>query len=327
MAAPAKLVTVHGTLFKLEGSYGAGGSLSTATDGVQADELPKFSPGYVNKGDRPRPPGMLGYQRKLPPSGKFIEFPFKHAPKGTGTAFTASNFWTFHAMLRACGYDAVVDVTGGSEKWTYTPTPGPTGYASGVASLYGRGELWPATGILGDFTWGFKGPEAPVFDFAFKGLLGAYTDVGVPTITYPNATLSAPKAISVPFTLFGVSQATLREATIKLGRTFQPRADVVSGGHLGFAPISRTPTLEVLVETPLIATQDFFQAWEQATNSAWLLTVGATQYLRMKWSGAAAQIMQEPKLEDDGAIALTRLTLQLNPSSPTANDDLQLVTD
>jgi len=295
MAAPAKFVTVLGVLGKTEASYGAGGSLSASTDGIQADELPKLVAAYANEGQRPAPPGTTGGQRKVAPSGKTGDLPLKHAPKLPGAAYSSSVFFSAHNMLRWCGMDVAGSFVGGSEKWTYTPTPGPSGYASGVMSLYVRGELWPFTGVLGDFTWGFKGPEVPAFDFAFKGLLGTYSDVSVPAITYPYDVRDAIKATNATCSLFGVSQATLREATLKFNRGLQPRLDVLSGGHLGFAPTRRAPTLEVLVETPLIATQDFFSAYEQAINTAWSLNLAnAGQYNRMKWSGAGAQIMSPP---------------------------------
>jgi hypothetical protein len=329
MAAPAKLITIYGLLGKTEASYGVGGSLAAATDGLLAEELPKFTPGYANDGLRAAPPSNLGYQPKVAPSGKFVDpFPFKHAPKLPGNAYSASNFWTAHNPLRWCGFDGAVTTTGGLEKWVYTPTPGPTGYASGVMSGYARGELWPITGVLGDFTWGFKGPEVPVFDFTFKGLLGNYTDVAVPSITYPFNGQNALKSVNVALSLFGVTQVAVREATLKLGRTLQPRLDVMTSGHLGFVPLRRTPTLEVLVETPAIATQDFYAAWEAAQNGAWSLGINqGTQYNRYKFSGSAAQLMSAPKLEDDGAIALTRLTLQLVPTLLTNNDDLTITTD
>lgn len=328
MAAPPKLVPLYGVTGKIEASYGAGGSLSASTDGILPDAQPKLAVTYANDGVRPAPAGTLGYQRKVAASGKVGDLPLKHAPKMPGSAYSSSVFFTAHNLMRLCGFDATGSFVGGSEKWTYLPTPGPGGYASGVMNLYARGELWPFTGVLGDFTWSFKGPEVPVFDFALKGLLGSYTDSSLPSIAYPYDGRDPIKAVSLPtFTLFSTTQLGVREATIKLGRNLVPRLDVMSSGHLGYAPARRTPTLEVLVEAPALATQDWWTAFETAPVAAWSLTVGSVQYNRMKWSGANCQLMAPPKWEDDGAVALLRLTMQLNPSSTTAVDDLQLVTD
>lgn len=326
--APAKFVDVYGAVLKTESSYGAGATVNNATDGILSDDMPKIAPIYANDGKRPAPPSALGSQRGVVPSGKTFDLQgFKHSPKLPGSAFSNSVFWTAHNPLRWCGMDAAVTLTGGSEKWVYTPTPGPTGYASGAGNIYVRGELWPVSAILGDWVWQFKGPEVPYFTFNFKGLLGQYSDTLPPSITYPYDSRDPLKAVSLPvFSLFGVSQATCREATIKYGRTLKDRLDVVAGGSLGHAPERRNPTLEVLIETPAIATEDFFSAWEAATVGAFSMQVNTVQYNRLKWAGNV-QLSAPPKLEDDGAVALSRLTFRLLPSAMGANDDISITTD
>src|SRR4051812_21177752 len=124
----AKSIVIHGMTCLVEASYNAGGSPATSTDGVQLAELPQLVPDWANDGARAMPPGTTGYQRRVGASGRFATASFKAEPKGAGAAYSASVTPNIHKLLRAAGFDAAVTVTGGSEKWTYTPTPGPVGY-------------------------------------------------------------------------------------------------------------------------------------------------------------------------------------------------------
>lgn len=335
MAAPSKLVTIYALLAKLEASYGAGGAPSPTTDGILLEERPKLTLAYANDGARPATGLALGHQRRVKPTGATVSFSAKHAAKGAGAAYSASVWPSPHVLLRAAGFDAAVDVTGGAEKYTYTPTPGPTGYASAVLSAYLRGELMPITGALADLTsWSFDGPHVPVFEFALQGLRGAISDANVPAVTYPGLALDAPRAVNVAFTLGNLTGAVVRKAMLKFGREISPRLDVnAGGGHAGFAPGARKPMLEVTYETPALAltpftaasTIDPYSLYEAGTEVAASLNIGSTQYDKYNWAFAKAQVAQAPEEDEDGPVALTKLTLQLNPSTIGANDELSLV--
>lgn len=337
MPAPQKLNTIYALLAKLEASYNAGGAPSPTTDGILLEERPKLTLAYANDGARPATGLTLGHQRRAKPTGRTGSFPVKHAAKGAGAAYSASVWPSLHVLLRAAGFDAAVDTTLGAEKYTYTPTPGPTGYASASLSAYLRGELVPLTGVLADLTsWAFQGPHVPVFEFALQGLVGAISDAGVPAITYPGLALDAPRAVNVTFTLGNLTQAVVRSATLKLGRKLTPRLDVNSAaGHAGFAPGERAPTLEVVYETPALATTPFtaaatidpYQLYDAGTPVACSLAIGGTQYDKYHWAFPAAQIEKAPEEADDGPVACTKLSLQLNPSTIAANDDLSIIFD
>lgn len=321
-AAPSKYVIGYGLLAKLEGSYGAGGACSAATDGVLLDELIKFSPSqYANDGARPAPPGSAGYQRRVKPSGRFAEYPAKVAVKGSGAAYSASVVPNVHALLRACGLDGTVTTTGGSEKWEYTPTPVPGTFASAVMEIYARGQKYPMTGVLGDFTLAIGGPDVAILDCSFKALQGAVTDVSLPAITYPALATDAPKAVNLALQLGGVTMPPLRKITLKYGRAVNPRLDLQAGGHGGFGPGRRTPTLELEYETVALATSDPFVNFDNANAFTWNFTVGSVQYNKFTLSGPSAQQMSAPEEDEDGEVAITRITLQLNPSAPNLNDE------
>src|SRR4051812_18130209 len=131
-------IVVYGLTALIEASYNAGGAPSTATDGIQLAELPELVPSYAQDGSRASPPATTGSQRRVPPTGKTAALTAKLEPKGAGAAYSASVVPNFHTLLRMAGFDGVGSFTGGSEKWTYTPTPGPTGYGSGVINAYAR---------------------------------------------------------------------------------------------------------------------------------------------------------------------------------------------
>lgn len=335
----AKTITVIGLLAKIEASYNAGGSLSTSTDGIQLNEWAEFSPEYANDGARAAPPGTTGYQRRVASSGRTGSPTFKIEPKGAGAAYSASVVPHGHVLRRAAGFDAAVTTTGGSEKWDYTPSAGPTGYASLVASLYGRGELYPFTGVYLDYSVGADGPVIPIEEYAAHGLLGDATDVSVPTITYPLGAIDPPKSVGASlFSLGNFTGAILRKWSFKLGRTIGPRLNQnTAAGHAGFGVVRRTPQLEVTVEATTRQTTPFHAAtaidpdklYDAATSLAVAINIGSTQYNRWKLTGPAAQIMTPPRYEgeaDNGA-AVWSLTLQLNPSAINLNDEVKITYD
>jgi hypothetical protein len=332
MPAPTKFATIYGLALKLESSYNNGGAPSLSTDGVQLEELFDYQPQYANDGARAAPPGMLGYQRRVAPSGRYGEPKFKVAPKGFAAAYSASNTPNVHVPLKICGLDGAVTVTGGLEKWVYTPTVGLTGYASGSGYLYGHGELYAVQGLLGDFTLNVAVGEIPTLDFALKGVQPAdVTDVSLPAITYPTLGTDPPKATGLTLSILGIATFSVRKATLKWGRAVGPRLDAnVSGGHAGFAPGRRTPSLDITIENPALSVLDLYGAFRDAYNNAiWQFTVGTVQYNRHKWSGPAAQLMAPPKLsvESSSGISLADLSLQLNPTTIIASDDLTVTFD
>jgi hypothetical protein len=323
-----KLITIYGVTGKLESSYAGGGTPSTSTDGILCAELPKLSLAYANDGSRAMPPGTAGFQKRVAPSARTGEATIKMEPRGAGAAYGASVLPGVHTLMRVAGFDAAIVTTGGIEKVTYTPTPGPGSFASGAFWFYERGQLYPVSALYSDFELAFDGPSVPLMSFATKGIvLAAITDVAVPAITYGDAAILPPKAVGIAFAHGAVTGLRVRGASFKLGREISPRLDVnASGGHAGFSIGRRAPTLEVTIETPLIATIDPHVLWAAGSTAALTMTIGATQYNRYKLTAPAGQIVGVEELED-GPTALTKLTYQLNPSASNLNDEVAVVFD
>jgi len=327
-----KPITIFGILFDLEGSYGTGnpGTMFVETDGIQLAELPELTPEWANDGARPAPPGTLGYQRKVAPSGATLTLPIKLEPKGAGAAYSASVVPNIHKLLRAAGFNAALTATGGAEKWTYTLATTLAEFVSGVARLYARGESYPATGLYLDWEISFDGPGVPLITFTMRGLYGDPVDqLVVPYITYPLAAIDPPKAVGAAlFSLNGVPGLVFKSGKISGGWELTPRVNMNSAaGHAGFARGRRMPKAEFTFETPVKATLNPEQLWRSAAEMPFALNVGAVQYNRHKWAGPKLQLSQPPAPSADGSVALTTVTGQLNPSALGANDELTVIFD
>jgi hypothetical protein len=329
-----KLITIFGCTGKLESSYNAGGTPSTSTDGILLEELPKLALSYANDGMRPPPPATSGAQRRVTPSARIASVPLTVAAKGGVSAYSGSVSPNISALLQMAGFAATLTVTGGSESVVYKPAAGATGFSSGVLNLYARQQLYRLTGVYADLEIDADGPVVPQWKFGLQGLAGAIDDNSVPSITYQNLGVDPPKATNIGFTLGNLTGAVVRKFGYKHNRQLGPRLNINAGGHAGFSPGSRSPTLVVTVETAAFATTPFtgvstIDPWrlrDAGTELACSLQVGSVQYNRWKLATSKAQVVDVQENED-GPTSLTDLTLQFNPSDLTQSDDVQITFD
>jgi hypothetical protein len=334
MSAP-KAVTIFGLQAKTEGSYNAGGTTSSTTDGIQLAEYLDLIPSYANAGQRPAPPGSLAQQRRATPTGRIGKGTAKVEPRPFGSAYSASNKPNVSPMMRFAGYDETVVTTAGSEKVSYTPTAGPTSFASGVLDLFARGEQYHLTGVYSDFEISVaKAGDVPQFFFALMGLMGVpIADASVPSITYP--TQDPPIASSIGISIGALTAPKVRKIGFKAGRKIQDRLDMNGTTHGGFGPERRMPQLDITIEALPLTTSPFlaagaidpYQLWESANANAIAFQFGSVQYKRIKFAAPAAQLMAEPKLDKEAQAALWTLSFQLNPSAPNLVDDHSITFD
>jgi hypothetical protein len=333
MAEVAKTNEIFGAAAKLEATYSAGGTPSPTTDAIPLDDDPDLTAAYANDGARNTPPGTTGYQARAVPTGLTGTSTLKVRVAGAGAAYSASKTPRGHVLLRAAGFDATLTSTPGSEKYTYTPSAGPTGYASAVLDLYSRGEKRSLTGIYSDFEIGADGSEIPLLQFALQGLLSLPSDASVPAMTYD--TQVGPKSVGAGLlTLGNATGLVLRKWGLKLNREIAARLNSnTAAGHAGFAVGKRTPTLTLTVEASALPDTPYHAAtsidparlFANATALPWSVVLGATQYNKLTLSGPAAQIAAVPGVSADGPTVLWDLSFQLNPSALGANDELSLV--
>ncbi len=336
MASTQKSLVEWGVLIKEEASYGAGGTLAEATDGVLVNERPDVDHQYVHEGARrgeagPMGKGMLNVRK----SGRFGTVTLVHEAAGGGAAYSASVKPSLHTLLKIAGFDATLVDTAESESYTYTlgsvsPTE-PIG-PGGVGEFYARQQKAQLSGILADLNISSDGPDIPVWEFPLSGMAELPTEASVPDITYPS--VLPPKSESITLALGDFATAICRRFSLSLGRELGARADQNSGGHKGFRAGQINPVLEVEIEansfvaTPFHTAEgiDPYNLSELATAVALSLTVGSVKYNKWKISAPAAQL--EPVDEgEDGPSALWTLRWSLKPSTPGAKDNLSILFD
>jgi hypothetical protein len=192
---------------------------------------------------------------------------------------------------------------------------------SAAGELYSRGQKWPVTGVYADMGFEIDGPGLMIFEFPFMGLVSIPTDVAVPSITY-NAT-QPPKAESVALAIGAWATPVVRKVGFKANRKASPRANINNPGHAGFSPGHRDPQLTITVEAAALATFDPYTLRDNATPQLVTFTVGATQYNKIKFTAAQAQIIEVAEERDEDT-ALWTLTFTCPPSNNVLNDDYSL---
>lgn len=342
MAAPAKLLHVLGLLLKEEATYGVGVSLAAATDGVQLQYKDRTTGApmtfdYAFDGDIGPSVSNLGQVANVAPSGLSITGDLPTRARPAGVAYSASVVPSIHRPLKASGFDATVTTTASAEKWVYTPTaPGPV-FTSLSGSLYSRGELMPAIGLLCSLKIDFSDPSPPIWTFGTKGIVSALpSDAAVPAITYPLQTIQPPLASSIALVLGNLNtNAEVLGGSFDLQREMTPRVALsAAGAHLGFVPGDRKPIMKVslaataLVGTPFTSSTAFdpYNLRDKATSIAASVQFGTTQYNRWKLAFPQCQVIDAVP-GNNGNIATVELTLGAYNSTGSSADDVNFTFD
>lgn len=324
MAAADKTVVVFGCLATPEASYASGATLVAGTHGVQMAELPSFDPSYTYDGVRPIPPGTYGQSKRATPHGLALSTAIRMEGKGAGgSTYSASVVPpNIHDFILASGYDGAV----ATNTWTYTPTPGPTGFDSLALELYGRGEVWPATGVYASMKIMGENEGPAIFEFDVRGILGTRSDSAVPAITYPALTVMPPTCDNIALSINSVADLVVRSFEYDdAGSVDNPRVDLNAAGHGGFVRGRRTPVLRVTIENPDSAQMDLVALETAATGFATTLQVGSSA--RNQFTLTMPQCQLRYALNDEDPTSLTDIEVFPFTSTPIANDDVSLVFD
>lgn len=299
------------------------------TDAVLLAERPDLTIGYAHDGTRAAPAGTMGHQRRVKPSGRTGDTSLKLEPRGANAPYAAAVLPNLHVLARIMGLDAAIDTTLNAEKVTYTPTPGPVGFAVASLDLFGRAQRYGLTDVIGDFTLGASGPEVPILEIPVKGLLPTIEDAALPDMLVTLQAVDAilpPKAEQLAFVFAGVANLELKKWSLAFGRTNNPALNQNSGGHSGFRNSGRAPVLTFTVANELLSVIDFYALRDSDAQSPFALQVGDEQYNRHKLSGPAAQVV-DVKDSDEDPTACIDVTCQLNPSAYGLNDEFSWLFD
>lgn len=341
MGAPAKTVEVGGLALKVETTYGTSSSPSPTTDGVQMHLTDRFALGaparltYKGDGSSGLNPGNIGPRKRQAKSGRGITMAIPHQFKGSGAAYSASVFPSFHTLLRGSGFSAAVVTTPGSEKWTYTPNlPSVFDGLSGI--VYARRESWTFTGGLLNWSMSADGPTAPLHTFDLLGIGAQPTDLTLPSVTYPALSVEPPIASAITFNLGSFLTAEVLKFGFALNRNLTTeRVNLTAAAaHQGYYPAGYDPVLTVTLEqsafvgSPYHTSGGFnpYQLEENATSFACALGIGATQYNRYTFNFPQMQVRSATPSNNNG-IATVDLELEAYATTPIANDFMTLVSD
>lgn len=324
-----------GVMAKVEASYGAGATVAVGDDGwlVVEEPLPDIGWGYA--GERGKAAGSGANLKRAAKNGETCTVDLVGEFIGPGDAYAADNFAQgIHAALQMAGHSATVDVTGGSEKFTYAPITALGDWTSLGLELYVDGEKYILKGAYSDLTIAAEDGGVPIWTFPTQALVTLPTDAAVPVITsYPS--LVPPTAVNITLNLGTFASAIVRSFEFRKQQGFSPRTNQNTAlGHSGFTPGRRNAQLDVLVEkTALVADPyhtsaglDARQLEKAATAIALDLVVGSEQFQRFKIDADQAQLIDVGD-ERDGDAALWALTFDLLPSAPHLNDDYVILTD
>jgi hypothetical protein len=343
MATPVKTLNAIGLMAKPEVTYGGGGSLSTSTDPVQlAYDSPNGAPcSYTEDfdGNLSINPGGPVAIKDIAPSARVFNAAFPVQFRGANQAYASGQkIRNMHNLILANGWDATLDATGGAEKWTFTVTPGPTGFTSLVGNFLTAGESWPFTAA---FTKSWKcsmvGAKPPIHTFDVLGLLGDPVDASTATsLTYSGNT--PPKAESMTVQIGTFILPDVVQVDWDAGRP-DPSARLnvtASGTHAGWWPsVQVGPKLTLTVERTALVGSPFhtsagldpYNLRKAMTGIAVSVQLGSTQYNRLKFNFAQAQITAPITLGANGSIATWQIEFSAYTSTPIANDAVTIVAD
>jgi len=325
---------------KVESTYGTAIALTAGADGLQLATRPEPATEYLNDGSRGRAPGSGGKMQPVVPSGLGFSMTAEMEPVGFGAAYSAPNVPPgVHTALRISGMEALGSFTGGSEKYTYSPESGPTGFDSATVEAYVNGQKHPGRGVYATFSISADGLVVPTWAFELQGIGTIPTDAALPAITYPAVTNLPPKAVSIAFSIGTGTPFTtgkVRSFTFTLGRELHPRADQSGADpHSGFTPGDRAPSLEVVIEAVALHTSTpwytgtTFNPYKMVDDKNVVvvsIAVGTVQYKRYKINFPQCTLTSVED-GDDGATATWTLTFTPHVSTPILDDDFNIVFD
>lgn len=349
MTAPKTLVS-WGYSAKAETTYGTINANGVG-DGILLKQVPTVDvPHWLNMGDRGVTPAAAPRQN-APNSGRWGGF--KVTGEGIGSkgtiAYTAGVKPQLDVAILSAGFIGTGSFTAGQEYWLYTPNAQPSTLTSVTTEVSLAGMLYRLFGAYSDLDIMAKGPTIPDWNFDFIGMMDLMTDAAIPAFTsYPNMSDMPQKAdnLTGKIGLFTGAPLIIRELSLKMNRNHKnARANMNAGGHAGYTPFYRKPTLQVVIERVALATSspwntatqlNPYKLCEDAVPFLVQFDFGTTQYRRWHiFSGngttagapnpAAQAILTDVKDTADGPTATWTLDIELFASTYGAADEVSIM--
>jgi hypothetical protein len=310
----AKLARVRSILAKEEGTYGTDSSPTGADDAIQVSAL-EISPAESEVLSRDLIRSYLGNSPQLIANTR-VTVTFTVEYSGSGTAGTAPQYGP---LLKACGMSETVVA---STSVTYAPVS--TSFDSVTMYIDNDGIRHIVTGARGTFTISLNANQIPVYNFTMTGQYNAPTDTASPTLTFQNQ--ADPEIFNdtntTAFTLYSATNLALQSAEIDLGNEVVYRELVNSTKEVLIT--NRAATANFVIETPTLATKDFFALAVAGTSGNLSIVHGSTAgniiTLASPTSGLS---LGNPTYSEDQGIVMLNLPTTMVPSD-SGNDEITL---
>ncbi len=322
----ATALRIQGLLAKEEGTYMTDPTPSASVDGVRGVGFvwnaigPEWA--FPNEREETMSNSLVGVAPGTP-KGRVVTFTYRVQLMGAGSAYSSSTPVRPECdpLLRACGLARTHTDTGSSEAVDYDLAD--TSHVGVTVWIYAGNKLLKLNGCRGNMTWSPTAGGLGEIEFTIQGLLQATpTESSVPTITYDSAV--PPPAVSMGLALVpsGGSSWTPRTSglTVTTGHEISRLDDVNSSdGIEEFAIAMTNPSLEFTARTTTLTA---YSAWTLAaarTVHTIDMTLGDTQYNRVKLDCDLGYLIADPVPADDQGFSAYTLRYKLR--------DLQLTFD
>ena len=324
MAYPHAL-RIEALLAKIESAYATDPTPSASVDGIRGVGrlwnalTPEFA--FPNMREDVVSNSLVGVAPGTP-AGSLMSIEYTVQAMGAGAAYASGTPIRPEAdpLIMACGFARTHTDTGGSESVDYDLAD--TGHASITVWAYAGGKLFKVVGCRGNMTWAPQAGGLGTFTFRLQGLLSTTpAETTTATVTSYDAVIPPPN-VNMALALNPGSSWTPRTAGLEIttGHTIARLDDVSSADGIERFEISATdPRMSFTARA--VDTSDY-NPWSLSrarTAHTVDLTLGDTQYNRVKLDCELAYLMSDPGHDEDQGFAATSLEYMLR--------DLQLTFD
>jgi hypothetical protein len=305
-------------LAKLESTYGTDAAPVNAVNGILCGSL-NITPLAGDSVNRNIIQPFFGAQQKIMVThNAAVDFEVELA--GSGIAGTAPHYGT---LLKACAFAETI-LAGASV--TYAPiTLTSTTQANTSVSIYFQrdGIKHVLLGARGTFTLDLTVKTLPKIKFNFTGLLGTITDSALVTtgLVYVAAVpVAVSTANTTPATIYGFTPV-MESFTLDMANTVAYRSLI---GTESVVISDRAPKGTLKVESPALATKDFFSIAQAGTLGEFSIQHGQTAgNIVTLASNATGMAIEAPKYGDNAGVVMLDMSYALIPTS-AGNDELTL---
>lgn len=304
-------------LAKIESVYNTDPTPVANTDAILVEE-----PNWAHEGarmvERPARRQTMGMLQQVY-GGSLKQVSFAVELKGPGTAYSASNRPEIDPLLRACGFAATVDATGGSETVTYDPAS--SSHESVTIYYYQDGTVHKLTGCRGNVAFALEAGGVVKANFTLTGHSVAATDVSLPTPT--NDSTVPPVFIGATFTVQSYAAVINALNFDMANQVIMPPNANASDGYGEIQIVGRDVNGSFDPEHTLVATHDWEGKWRSgATGTLVTGTIGSTQYNRFDIDFAKVYYRSIAPGDRDG---LRSLDVSFGAVEDSGDDEVSIV--